>query len=441
MKKNKFKLFVGMRSIATQIRRICAITLVAVISFLYISCDDGNKKEPEKKTPTADDFIISGLGPYIYDGTEKEATIETKNEYIGRVYISYNGKIDKPISAGSYTVTFDVFTNYDSNWNTVYKLPAGTLVINPTNSATVASLTTTIAVSGSDVYVLSGEYSINSYGTYYWKNGEKINVPDNGRAYAISVLGNDVYLSGSYNNGTEHIACYWKNGIKTNLLEPTTAVYPSLIADASSVAIDIVVSGADVYVAGYYVTMSNDRITRIICYWKNGEKTDLLTSYAQVDVYGIFVSGSDAYIAGGSLSSFYYWKNDTRINPYLQSAYAYVVNAFTVSGSDVYFAGYDINENNNRTACYWRNGSRINHTAIPNIHNPSVIAIFVSGSDVYTAGMGSYWKNTTRTILSGSVSDITVSGSDVYVSGHEFNGSFHVACYWKNGVKVDLGVE
>jgi len=38
--KNKFKYLGTMRSIATQIRRICAIAILAVIGFLFVTCDE-----------------------------------------------------------------------------------------------------------------------------------------------------------------------------------------------------------------------------------------------------------------------------------------------------------------------------------------------------------------------------------------------------------------
>jgi hypothetical protein len=67
----------------------------------------------------------------------------------------------------------------------------------------------------------------------------------------------DVYLAGYAKNVG---ACYWKNGILTVLTNGRTEAGPRAI----------VVSGNDVYIAGY----DGD----VACYWKNGIKTAITDS-------------------------------------------------------------------------------------------------------------------------------------------------------------------
>ena len=117
----------------------------------------------------------------------------------------------------------------------------------------------------------------------------------------------------------------------------------------------------------------------------------------------------------------------------------------------VYTAGYYYDEGGSK-ACYWQNGTRVD------LDGRAASAIAVSGSDVYVAGtyldgnpQACYWKNGTRVDLDGhEARAIAVSGSDVYVAGSYLGTVYGVgmynsqtivtdkACYWKNGVRVDL---
>ena len=73
--------------------------------------------------------------------------------------------------------------------------------------------------------------------------------------------------------------------------------------------------------------------------------------------------------------------------------------------------------------------------------NSNAASVFVSGSDVYVAGVvnnvATLWKNGVATSLSEGASSSTsvfVSGSDVYVAGEVDN----VATLWKNGAPASL---
>jgi hypothetical protein len=106
--------------------KLLIITLVAVIGFLMIVCDDGNKTELTNLTPVADDYTFDNL--YQTAGNVTAVTITPKSgKSSGTISIKYNGSATIPQIAGTYTVTFDVAAV--TSWNAAIGLSAGTLKI------------------------------------------------------------------------------------------------------------------------------------------------------------------------------------------------------------------------------------------------------------------------------------------------------------------------
>jgi hypothetical protein len=181
-----------------------------------------------------------------------------------------------------------------------------------------ASEASSIAVSGTDVYVAGISFNRNYYnGGYnrmakYWKNGDATKLTDGTKdaiATAIAISGTNVYVAGSEKEGSVYVAKYWNNGKPVNLTDGLTA------ADANSIA----VSGTDVYVAGSQwdgmSTGNGDRVS-IAKYWKNGEPVNLTDGSKWAEAKSIAVSGNDVYIAGFEESEAgsgnyvaKYWKN------------------------------------------------------------------------------------------------------------------------------------
>ena len=192
------------------------------------------------------------------------------------------------------------------------------------------------------MYVAGLEYSIDQTKIYakYWKNGQSVNLT-NGTYYAdaidVVVSGTDVYLAGTQNIGGEDIVTSWKNGVATNFPdEGSTQSQPFSMA----------ASGADIYEAGEIGGLT-------AAYWKNGVAVKLTDGSQYARAFGIYISGSDVYVAGFDAGAAVYWKNgkevvltDSTLNSQANSIYA--------SGTDVYVVG-----NYGNTAEFWKNGKAI----------------------------------------------------------------------------------
>jgi hypothetical protein len=194
-------------------------------------------------------------------------------------------------------------------------------------------------------------------------------------------------------------------------------------------------------------------------------------------------------VLGTENDSVMIWKNGKSSPIYSQSdvLFNFGVSSLAAIANNIYIAGFELANNSAvypYAPAYWLNGAA---TALPDTTgaagNGVANAVAVSGSDVYFAGVRDYfsdsssvaftndsasypisgqiatiWKNGTPVSLPnfGSVGILTqpdfvnrfrndyvtgmcISGSDVYVSGGTtWDVSAH-ACYWKNGVAVDLG--
>jgi hypothetical protein len=322
---------------------------------------------------------------------------------------------------------------------------------------------------------------------FYWKNGQPTLLPGVAgyQAYGdgIAVSGGNVYVCGG--SSTLQFAGYgnlWINGIGSPLTD-TAGNATNTIPDV------IFVDGQDVYVGGitnYDTTHGIPYIGDSAVYplfgnvatlWKNGQPA-FLPGYKVLAsgngggavethsdyVSGVFVSGNDVYVAGGS-NVYYadkdssiqfarYWKNGVVSNltpELLEYSGTTIVNYPTttgifVSGNDVYLSGL----RGYTQALYWKNGTPVFLTT-EQTNGAAANAISVSGSDVYVAGNladgagnnhAVYWKNGAANQLSANVSGayaITILDGDIYVAGVDYVKGVGYATYWKNGAATHLG--
>jgi len=167
-------------------------------------------------------------------------------------------------------------------------------------------------------------------------------------------------------------------------------------------------------------------------------------------VTNVYVVGNGTNGSRGEIAE--YWNNGT-LTVLGAGVYPSAASSIFVSGTDVYVAGIEGNGNNGDTnfAKYWKNGVAVDVT--DGTQTSWVNSIFVSGNDVYLAGaelgatttIAEYWKDGVAVALTDGTEaamawSIYVSGTDVYVAGEETdpNTGYDVATYWLNGTPVEL---
>jgi hypothetical protein len=190
-------------------------------------------------------------------------------------------------------------------------------------------------------------------------------------------------------------------------------------------------------------------------YWKNGKLVDLGTETGSFLSCGT-VSGSDIYFGGynnsanGSLRGGTVWKNGVG-TPLLRSTY---IQQIVVAGSDFYIAGQGRTSTGKNVCMIWKNGQQIK-LGDSTSYAGTTTGIAISGSDIHVVGweaqndsvVARYWKNGKIIKLPVSnkytfLNSIAIVGSDVYIGGSESDGSNNAASrakLWKNGA-VDTSV-
>jgi hypothetical protein len=309
------------------------------------------------------------------------------------------------------------------------------------SGSTTSQTTTKATTKQTYVYVLGTEGGV----TKYWKNGVPVVLSTSANVHlsAIAVSGTDVYAvgyQGMTNNTTAKQAIYYKNGTLVTLAA----------SQYYSAATSIAISGGNVYIGGIEGTVPTNALAQ---YWKNGTAVTLpavTSGYAQFYFDAlIFVSGTNIYVAGsGAKSQVHghgqltpqsvcnYWNPDGSIVYLTEGANPAGVNSIFVSGTDVYTAG-----SYKAIAAYWKDNTPVSLT--DSTPYATFTGIAVSGTNVYVAGskggIAKYWKNGSAVNLSNgsltaAANSITLLGTDIYIAGNDGP----TAKYWKNGTAVSL---
>jgi hypothetical protein len=243
----------------------------------------------------------------------------------------------------------------------------------------------------------------------------------------------------------------WRNGTASPLL--ARSGFPGDVNWAAGMA----VSGMDEYIVGEALQAGTVGTGAVATIWKNGVVAASLFDGTRAAVANaVTVSGSDVYVAGfayndgtvvpwdGTYGIATVWKNGVASSLTDGSRWARATS-IAVAGDDVYVAGTEAN-----IAKVWKNGVATSLT--DGSRDAWVSALVVAGDDVYVAGteetaagvpVAKVWKNGVAISLTDGAhralaSSIAVVGSDIYVAGTEYGTTWPVAKMWKNGVATSL---
>lgn len=276
-------------------------------------------------------------------------------------------------------------------------------------------------------------------------------------------------------------SCEAGAGDSTTLLtDPTLTTY----ARASDIAID---SRNNVYIVGYYGTRNLSIVDETqqynnitACYWKNGEKIYLSVPAGTISraYYIAITPNDDVYIAGSygsdKISKPCYWKNGARTD--LNISKASLSGIAVAANGDVYIAGHYNNtysdldfssifvQDYSNIVWYWKNGTKTDLSGPTGATYISTSGIAIAPDNkVYIAGRyystdkrntNCFWEvGGVRTDLSvpAEATDVYTTGiaigpdSKVYIAGYyryvvDANNLASKHCYWLNGARTDLSV-
>lgn len=203
-----------------------------------------------------------------------------------------------------------------------------------------------IYINGTDIYIVGSERTTQHINVAkLWKNGEGINLTDgskNASANGIFVKDNNVYVVGSEDNRS----VFWKNS------EPT---YLTNKGNNYSSAVDIKLSGSDIYILG----SERDPVVNryIVKLWKNGIVTSITDNTYGASGNSLYLHNNDIYIAGrifkNNLHFPVYWKNSQLIELERGNDYFASASDILIKNNDIYVTG-----TSNKVATLWINGER-----------------------------------------------------------------------------------
>ncbi|MGE8427982.1 MAG: FKBP-type peptidyl-prolyl cis-trans isomerase N-terminal domain-containing protein [Sphingobacterium sp.] len=318
------------------------------------------------------------------------------------------------------------------------------------------------SISQTDVYIAGSWYDRKAGQTFaaYYKNGKPVVLKEGQGATQFSTVSlgrsivinnNDIYVAGNILDAEGHsLAAYWKN----EQFQPIPIKVDQYGNKQTYYVTGIEISNGNIFMFPYQPGTLDEYY-----YFKNGQETNFPNEVpaSVINDRVHFVSGNDVYVAN-STDEAAYWKNGTKVtlDNTLHHPNSVQVSSIFVSGSDVYVSGFKsyaskgADNTNKQMALYWKNGQEIIlSTGTGRYATRSTRSIFVSGNDVYVAGMSTdpttgesmavYWKNGQEVVLAKGQTftqalAIAVSGSDVYVAGENSNRKV----YWKNGQETNL---
>ena len=413
---------------------------LSITAFCCKKGGDDNLPAPPPPTPPAPvpTSVITGISP-TSGGSGTTITITGSNfsTASGGNVVMVNGLNATILSATSTQIVIVV---PDGGGGPVTVINSGGTTVGPTFTYNI-----------SDVYIAgytSGTAVNWRFAATYWKNGVPVYLSsgiNEAKAVQIAVSGNDVYVVGYENTApsapNKKRAVVWKNGIPTYL---TSGI------NSEAEARDIKIVGNDVYIAGYEEETSTWRKKAKI--WVNGVGNYIAGDETESYATGIGLIGSKPCITGmiihpitgGKTATC--WVDNSQVELFPRTQQSYVMD-MVVSGETIYMTG---NRNNGMFVNkIMKNGTLVNLPAPTTGGMGFATAVAGDGNDVYVAAYVNskpgYWKNQTSYNAGprGTPYDIRVVNGDVYLCGFSSpaTSSEILPTMWLNNSQVILGYQ
>lgn len=194
----------------------------------------------------------------------------------------------------------------------------------------------------------------------------------------------DIYIVGRDKNSQNDndTPVYWKNGLRTELPHSGLAL--------NTFGTCIAAEGADVHIAGTEYVESG----RLSVYWKNGGDPIYLTTTGNSTVSDIAAdSDGSVLVTGEHDGKPVYWSNSggTFIQTELSNTSGGEATSICIVGGSIYIGGNHFDEQKNRTAAIWKDGTRMD---LPG-EEASVAALAFHDGQIYAMGVA-YDKDAKR---------------------------------------------
>jgi hypothetical protein len=300
----------------------------------------------EMQQSTARAIAVSGADIYI-----------AGDYHLGNTYWNENQEADRQDQESPYRTYY---------WK--YGDPSVTRIVPPgetENVYTGSVYTSGLTILNEGVYIAGYYKEGQTYKTYYIQPGGEMNaldtlplLPPKTHDLRMTRSGDgSFYLTGYVIEGEQAEVFYWKTGDADLNRLPITG--PGGDFHVS----DMKVSGADIYITGYY--REKPSLYKAY-YWKGGGSEPVFlpapTGAEQFKTEALDISGDTVYIVGNyvvqGLSQAYFWKSgDSKISglPLPQGTGNMYASALAVSGNELYIGG-DYVQGSRRTAYYWKYG-------------------------------------------------------------------------------------
>lgn len=338
-------------------------------------------------TATNDTVSFNGVGAAVTSASTTQLVVTSPaTGTTGNITVKTAGGTSNGIPF-TYTIGPDVYVTSNS--------PSGKVTVWKNGAATALGFGQPggVFVNGNDVYVAGGSDPNNNYQAVGWKNGASLNlISATGSSFASSIVvsGADVYVVGDQQAGNTAItsATVWKNGAPTYLTDANT------VSDINrNNSNSMVVSGSDVYVAGFYINKDpHSSANAVACYWKDGALNVVPSTSLECRANSVAVSGTDVYVVGYGYFSgqrqAVYWKNGV-INYITDGTHYAEAACVCVNGSDVYIAYFE-GDNGNTVTKILKNGTLLYTLNTLQQANGMYVT---SNGDVYLAGIDSEISN------------------------------------------------